>query len=163
MRRSRSFSTRTGLRAARSISVWARSTDRAEAFAADLRSRGIVALAAHDLEAATREADIVTCATLANAPLIHGKWLGAGSHLDLIGGFTPSMREADDDCFAGVALYVDTEEALQKSGDLLEPMKRGVFGASDVRGTLAVLARGEAAGRRSREERTVCRPTRAPA
>jgi ornithine cyclodeaminase/alanine dehydrogenase-like protein (mu-crystallin family) len=79
----------------------------------------------------------------------------SGSHLDLIGGFTPAMREADDACFAGAALYVDTEEALQKSGDLLGPMQRGVFTAADVRGTLATLARGEASGRRSEAERTV--------
>jgi len=65
------------------------------------------------------------------------------------------MREADDACFAGAALYVDTEEALQKSGDLLGPMQRGVFTAADVRGTLATLARGEASGRRSEAERTV--------
>ena len=65
------------------------------------------------------------------------------------------MREADDACFAGAALYVDTEEALQKSGDLLGPMQRGVFAAADLRGTLATLARGEATGRRSDSERTV--------
>jgi ornithine cyclodeaminase len=51
--------------------------------------------------------------------LIEGRWLRAGSHLDLIGSFTPAMREADDACFAGARLYVDTEEALRKSGDLL--------------------------------------------
>jgi len=65
------------------------------------------------------------------------------------------MREADDDCFAAAALYVDTEEALAKSGDLLGPLARGVITAADVRGTLAGLARGEAGGRRTDSERTV--------
>jgi ornithine cyclodeaminase len=97
----------------------------------------------------------VSCATLATAPLIEGRWLRPGSHLDLIGSFTPAMREADDACFAGAALYVDTEEALQKSGDLLGPMSRGVFAPGDLRGTLAGLARGEVSGRRSAQERTV--------
>ena len=87
--------------------------------------------------------------------MVHGAWLRPGSHLDLIGSFAPAMREADDACFAGAALYVDTEEALVKSGELLEPMARGVFAASDVRGTLAALSRGDAAGRRSSDERTV--------
>ena len=64
------------------------------------------------------------------------------------------MREADDDCFAGAALYVDTEESLQKSGDLLEPLSRGVFTAIDVRGTLTALACGDATGCRSDDERT---------
>jgi ornithine cyclodeaminase len=65
------------------------------------------------------------------------------------------MREADDDCFAGAAIHVDTDEALAKSGDLLGPVSRGVFAAADVRGTLAALCRGQAPGRRSRDERTV--------
>jgi len=52
-------------------------------------------------------------------------------------------------------VYVDTEEALQKSGDLLGPLARGVLAAADVRGTLATLARGEARGRRDANERTV--------
>ena len=112
------------------------------------RSSGI------DLEAAVRAADIVSCATLATEPLVRGEWLRPGSHLDLIGSFTPAMREADDACFAGAALWVDTDEALLKSGDLIGPLERGVFTPADVRGTLADLARG-GAGRLSAAERTV--------
>ena len=107
------------------------------------------------LLAAVSEADIVSCATLATQPLLMGRWLRPGSHLDIIGSFTPAMREVDDDCFAGAALYIDTDEALAKSGDLLGPLSRGVFQADDVRGTLARLARGEVSGRSSAAQRTV--------
>lgn len=71
--------------------------------------------------AAVGDADIVSCATLATVPVVHGRWWRPGSHLDLIGSFTPAMREADDHCFAGATTCVDTEEALQKSGHLLGP------------------------------------------
>ena len=141
------------------VSVWARSPDQARACVAELRAHGIGADVALDLQAAASRADIVSCATLATAPLIQGAWLRPGSHLDLIGSFTPAMREADDACFAGAAIYVDTDEALQKSGDLLGPLARGVFSASAVRGTLTTLARGAAkgapGGRRNATERTV--------
>jgi len=137
------------------VTVWARAAGRAQALAAELREQGFAAAATVDLEAAVRAADIVSCATLATAPVVQGHWLQPGNHLDLIGSFTPAMREADDGCFAGASLYVDTEEALQKSGDLLGPMSRGVFTAGDVRGTLAALSRGEAGGRRTPQERTV--------
>jgi ornithine cyclodeaminase len=50
---------------------------------------------------------------------------------------------------------VDTEEALKKSGELLGPISRGVFRPEDVRGTMAALCRGEAAGRSAPDERTV--------
>lgn len=137
------------------VTVWARSSDKAEAWAEDLRHQGFEARAAVDLATAARQADIVSCATLATAPVVLGRWLKAGSHLDLIGSFTPAMREADDDCFVDAALYVDTDEALEKSGDLLGPLSRGVLAAGDVRGTLAALVRGDAQGRRNDAERTV--------
>jgi ornithine cyclodeaminase len=137
------------------VGVWARDAAKSGALAEEWRACGIDASAAKDLEAAVARADIVSCATLATAPLVHGRWLAPGSHLDLVGSFTPQMREADDDCFARSSLYVDTEEALQKSGELLGPLSRGVFTNDDVRGTLAELCRGQVRGRSASDERTV--------
>ena len=137
------------------VTVWARSADAAAALARQLRDDGFDARPATDLAAAVAQADVVSCATLATAPLVQGAWLQPGSHLDLIGSFTPAMREADDACFDSASLYVDTDEALAKSGDLLGPLGRGVLSAASVRGTLASLSRGDASGRRSAAERTV--------
>jgi len=126
------------------ITVWARDIDRARTLAAAWRRDGLAAQATTDLAAAVRAADIVSCATLSTTPLIEGRWLRDGTHLDLIGSFTPQMREADDACFAPpAAVYVDTDEALRKSGDLLGPIERRVFDPADLRGTLAALCRGE--------------------
>ena len=137
------------------VRVWARNPSQARAMVAELCERGWDACCAESLEAAVGEADIVSCATLATEPILMGRWLRPGCHLDLIGSFTPAMREADDDCFADAAVYVDTDEALTKSGDLLGPMSRGAFGADDVKGTLAQLARGQASGRGTAGQRTV--------
>jgi ornithine cyclodeaminase/alanine dehydrogenase-like protein (mu-crystallin family) len=137
------------------VEVWARRPAQAEALAARWRAEGLHARAVTDLAQAAAQADVVSCATLATAPLVRGAWLRPGSHLDLIGGFAPQMREADDACFAGASVYVDTDEAAQKSGDLLGPLSRGVFATEDVRGTLAALCRGQASERESDGERTV--------
>ena len=137
------------------VRVWARSPASARTLAEAWRSEGIDAHAVTDLAAACAEADIVSCATLSTEPLVRGAWLRPGTHLDLSGSVSPAMRAAADDCFAGAALYVDTEEALKKSGELLGPMERGVFAASGLRGTLAALARAECAGRAGPRERTV--------
>lgn len=137
------------------VRVWARDPGSAQALAQAWRGQGLRAAPADDLAAACAEADIVSCATLATGPVVHGAWLRPGSHLDLIGSFTPAMREADDDCFRNASLFVDTAEALQKSGELLGPIARGVFVPGDVRGTLAALARGETRGRGRDDERTV--------
>ena len=107
-----------------------------------------------DLAAAAASADIVSCATLATEPLIRGEWLAPGTHLDLIGGFTPAMREADDACFAGAQVWIDTAEALAKAGDLLHPIASGALRREDVRGTLADLCAAPAPPR-ERARRTV--------
>lgn len=135
--------------------VWDRSPSQVSTMTEELRAQGLSARAVTDLPEATSRAQIVSCATLATAPVVSGAWLNPVGHLDLIGSFTPQMREADDACFSGARIFVDTEEALQKSGDLLDPIARGVFSSADVCGTLADLCRGTAAGRISPDERTV--------
>lgn len=137
------------------VRVWNHRTEGAEALAAQWRAEGWNAHATTDLEAAVHQADVVSCATLATAPLVRGNWLAPGSHLDLIGSFTPAMREADVHCFAGARTFVDTDEALQKSGDLLDAMAAGTLRADHVQGTLATLCREQRTGRASDEERTV--------
>jgi ornithine cyclodeaminase len=112
--------------------------------------------AVSDLEAAVGWADLISCATLARTPLIHGAWLRPGQHLDLIGSFTPEMREVDDDALARAGIYVDTRAgAVAESGELLHGFASGVIGVADIRGELADLVRGTVAGRRSAQEITL--------
>jgi ornithine cyclodeaminase len=137
------------------VVVWDRDESAAKALAARLCAQNIEAAVAPDLAKAVNDVDVVSCATLATQPLVQGAWLRPRSHLDLIGSFTPQMREADDACFAGARLFVDTQEALHKSGELLGPMSRGVFAAADVAGELADLAAGRIQGRAESDGRTV--------
>jgi len=137
------------------VTVWARDGSKAEALAAEWRSQGWSAQAASDLGDAVRAADIVSCATLSREPLIDAAWLRPHSHLDLIGSFTPQMCEAHPDCFAGAAVYIDTDEALRKSGDLMNAVAAGTWRPEAVQGTLQALARAECAPPRPGAGRTV--------
>jgi len=137
------------------VRVWARRDDEAQRLVQLWQSQGFEAQAVRDVPSAAQAADIVSCATLATEPVVQGACLQPGSHLDLIGSFTPAMREADDACFEDAALFVDTPEALKKSGDLLGPLARGVITADDVRADLAALCRGHTSGRETQHERTV--------
>jgi ornithine cyclodeaminase len=143
------------VRTLREVITWDRTPAVAEALAQRLVDHGMRARAEPVLERAVAGADIVSCATLAQEPLVRGAWLRPGSHLDLIGSFTPAMREADHDCFRGASIWVDTREALQKSGELLAPMADGVFRAEDIAGDLAQLVRGTPPARPADEGRTV--------
>ena len=129
------------------VMVWSRDAQAAARLAATLVADGFPARAVGDLAAAAASADIVSCATLAAEPLIRGEWLRPGTHLDLIGGFTPAMREADDACFAGAEVWIDTAEALAKAGDLMHPIAAGALRREDVRGTLADLCAAPAVPR----------------
>jgi len=137
------------------VTVWSRRASASAALAGRLRTQGFACDPATDLEAAVRGADIVSCATLSTAPLVRGAWLQSGTHLDLIGSFTPAMRESDAECFAKSRVFVDTQEAVEKSGDLLEAIRSGDFDPPAVQGTLAALCRGETQGRRSDDDITL--------
>lgn len=112
-----------------------------------LRRDGFDAHLVKKLDHDAFEVDVVSAATLSTQPLVLREHLRAGTHVDLIGSFTPAMRESDDACFAGTAVYVDTDEAAMKSGDLLSPLSSGALQRDQVRSDLAGLCRGHHAGR----------------
>jgi alanine dehydrogenase len=131
----------------RSVLIWGRDPHKAAAVALDLSARGWPVEIATDLEAAARAADVISCATLAQQPLIEGRWLKSECHLDLVGSFSPNMREADDDCMRGAFIAVDTFTALTESGDLIEPLARGVVAKADISLLGALIAATPAASR----------------
>jgi len=117
---------------------------------------GVEAMIADDLAAAVAEADIVSCATLATEPIVRGQWLKPGVHVDLVGAFTPKMREADNDAVKRARIFVDTRAgALKEAGDIVVPMRRGVIKSKDIRGDLFDLARGKVKGRTSERQITL--------
>jgi ornithine cyclodeaminase/alanine dehydrogenase-like protein (mu-crystallin family) len=138
------------------VAIWNRSPAAAERLAAELDRPGLVVRAVTDIEAAVRDADLVSCATLSTEPLVRGDWLKPGSHLDLVGGFRPDMREADDAAVARATVFVDTRAgALAEAGDLLQPIERGVFRREDIAAELAELCGGGHPGRRHADEVTL--------
>lgn len=138
------------------VTLWNRTRARAVATAFGLHAMGIEVDIADDLEHAVREADIVSCATLSAQPLIEGKWLRPGTHLDLVGGFTPKMREADDAAVKKARVYVDTRAgALKEAGDIVVPIRRKIITKDKLAGDLFDLCRREARGRRNAKEITL--------
>jgi alanine dehydrogenase len=130
------------VRPIRRVTIWNRTTSKAVALGFGLAVTGIEAEVTDDLEAAVREADIVSCATRATAPLIAGEWLKNGTHLDLVGGFTPKMREADDLAVARARIYVDSRAALKEAGDLTGPLRKKAIAPEAILGDLRELCRG---------------------
>ena len=138
------------------VLVWNHNPGRAESLAADLQGRAYSVLATTDLEAAVQSADIVSCATLASEPLVKGAWLKPGAHLDLVGAFTPKMRECDDEAVARARVFVDTRAgALHEAGDIVQPLHAGIISEPDIVGDLFDLCRSKVEGRKSPDEITL--------
>jgi ornithine cyclodeaminase len=137
------------VRPIREVRIWGRNLERARALAADLSREGLSVACTEDLEASTRWADVVSCATLTRQPLVLGQWLRAGQHLDLVGAYTPEMREVDDEAMARSDLYVDTRSgALRESGEIVGAIARGAIVPADIRAEFSDLP-GGVFGRRS--------------
>jgi alanine dehydrogenase len=140
----------------RRITLWNRSQARAEQLANELRRDGFDVTLTQDLAEAVAEADVVSCATLAAEPLVRGVWLKQGTHVDLVGGFTPQMREADDETVRRAGIFVDTRAgALKEAGDIVDPIRRRVITRRQILGDLFDLCRGKVRGRRTASEITL--------
>lgn len=138
------------------VAIWNRSPDKAAALAEKFAGRAFRVRAVDDLESAVRAADVVSAGTMSTAPLVRGAWLKPGTHVDLVGGYTPAMREADDETVARARVFVDTREgALSEAGDLIQPIAANVFSEEAVAGDLADLCSGRVGGRRNAEEITL--------
>lgn len=138
------------------VTLWNRTQSKAVALGFGLAVKGLEVDVTDNLEEAVRAADIVSCATLSTKPLIRGEWLKKGAHLDLVGGFTPKMREADDTAVRRARVFVDTRAgATKEAGDIVDPLKRRVIKKTDIQADLFDLCRGKAKGRKTRTEITL--------
>lgn len=137
------------------VLVWNRTESRGRALVSTLRSKGVPAEWADDLEAAIRSADIVSAATGSDKPLIRGAWVKPGSHIDLIGGWRLDMREADDAAVASAHVFAGQREGCLRSGDIAGPIAAGLMSEKDVLADLFDLCQGRHAGRTSKEEITL--------
>jgi ornithine cyclodeaminase len=137
------------------VRVWNHRPAGALALARRLRDEGFDAEAVTDLRAAAGDADIISCATLSSVPLIEGAWLRPGVHVDLVGSYTPAMREADDAAMARARVFIDTEAALAEAGEITQALESGALRPDGIAGDLAALCRGDIAGRNDAEEITL--------
>jgi alanine dehydrogenase len=144
------------LRSTESIAVFGRTRSRVNAVITALGQEGIHATRCDDLQAAAQRADIICMATSSTEPLIKGAWLRPGVHVDLVGSFTPSMREVDDDLIDRAdAIWVDTLVAAQEAGDLVGPIAAGLIAEHDIDGDLRMLVGDRTPKRRSETDITV--------
>ncbi|TYL46579.1 ornithine cyclodeaminase family protein [Marinomonas sp. IMCC 4694] len=143
------------VRPIKTVWVWGRTSLAASEFAADLQAQGLDArvCTTEQLPDVAGKVDIISCATLANEPILLGSWLKPGVHVDLVGSFTPNMREVDNLAMQAAAIFVDTRAgALAETGDLIMPIKEGAIKATDIHAELTELCGNTHLGRAALEQ-----------
>ena len=120
------------------VTIWARRPDAAEALVARHGSAGVKARIATDLGRAAAVADIISAATASTTPLLTRSMVAPGTHIDLVGGFTPAMREVDDALVAAARVVADSPLAVTEAGDLAGPVALGRLDPATIT-TLASL------------------------
>ncbi len=144
------------IRPIRRVTLWNRHPAKADLLAERLAIAGFTVAVTTDLAAALGEADIISAATMSADPLVLGRLVKPGAHVDLVGAFNRDLRESDDALMARASLFVDTRGgALAEAGDILQAIASGAIDAAAIRADLAELCRGEHPGRRSADEITV--------
>jgi ornithine cyclodeaminase/alanine dehydrogenase-like protein (mu-crystallin family) len=142
-----------------SVRVWGRCRRKVADTIAEIRKLvgdALEVVPARNLANELPEADIVSCATSTVEPLVHGELLKSGSFLDLVGSFWPDRRECDDEAIIRASVYVDTREGvLAEAGDILIPLRSGVFTEAGIMGSLADLSSGRSLGRSAEDEITL--------
>jgi len=137
--------------------------DRTRNKAEELRSRwagrnGIpldVRVAATAQEA-VREADVVCTVTTSRAALFEDADVKVGAHINAIGAFRPDMQEIPFATVGRARLFVDSREAvLHEAGDILLPMRAGLFGADPIAGEIGAALGGLVAGREREDQITL--------
>ena len=101
------------VRSIKEVRVW--SPRNAKEFAA---RHGVQAAAT--AQDAVRGADVVVVATSAQTPVLEGRWLSPGAHVNAVGATRPTWREMDDDLMGRARVFVDSKEAATKeAGDVI--------------------------------------------
>jgi alanine dehydrogenase len=138
------------------IWLWNRDVKKAVKVVESLRLTGTDLSVASDLEAAVGEADIISTVTSSAQPVLFGAWCKPGSHIDLVGGYRPDMREADDELIGRASIYVDTYQGvLKEAGDIFEPLERGIITQADIKADLSELVAGDISKRTGHKDLTV--------
>ena len=138
------------------IWVTARDAGRVQQFIDRMRNEVSVKLnAVEDLSFATQSADLITCVTSSERPVIDGQDVRAGCHVNAVGSFRPGMRELDLNLIGKSSVFVESREtALAEAGELIAARDAGVSETSQWREISEVVV-NQVSGRQQDAERTI--------
>ncbi len=145
----------TAIRPIKEVYVWGRNYMKAREICKIFQNSDYRVTPVKKITDKISEVDIISCATLSETPLILGKYLRPGQHLDLVGAYKKNMREADDEVIEKSSIYLDTfQGGLKESGDIVIPFRKGILKKENIKADLFQLCSNINKGRSHPEEIT---------
>ena len=124
----------------KNVLVWGRQFHKAQRVVNQLKELGIEVRAMGDLEETLALSDVVAVATTATEPFLKAAWVKPGTHISLVGAFTPQMAEAEPVLMARSQLFADCRASvLEKGGEVFQAIEQGLVLYSDIIADLAEL------------------------
>ena len=131
---------------------------KANSLAAEMKGKGQIPKdirVASSAKEAVEHADLICTATTSTKPVFDDQDIKAGTHISAVGSYTPNMQEVPAETLQRAKIFVDSRTAsLEETGDLIQPLRAGLFDPSHICGELGELVLGKIAGRESNEEIT---------
>lgn len=146
------------IRPLRQVRIWSRTPASVQRLIAQKPPRigGVPLVACTTAEEAARGADIIVTATASTTPVLAGKWIAPGAHINAVGAPQPNMRELDTAAVRGARLYVDSRAgALAESGDVMIPIAEKAIGPGHIVGEVGEVLAGKVSGRTSDKDITL--------
>jgi ornithine cyclodeaminase len=139
------------------VTVWGRSLERAQAFAARMQKAvGVEAVAMASGEEAVAGADIICTVSAAREPILKGAWVAPGTHVNLVGSSFAGPVEADHDLVVRSRFIADYREGVLAQGaEFLKAKEAGLVDDSHVAGEIGQVLAGTLPGRQSADQVTV--------
>lgn len=152
------------VRPIRRVRVWGRDRAKAEAFAAAQCAQGRPTSAFATVGEAVRGADIVCTVTSAKDPVLKGRWLEPGMHINAVGASVAGLRELDTDCVRRASIWVDfMPMAMVSASDLSDPLASGELDRAQIVGEIGAAIADIVRARRDAGEITLYRSLGVPA
>jgi len=139
------------------IKVWGRAPERAQAFAAKMAAElGVDVRVADSVEAAVTDADVICTLTAAPEPILEGRWVKPGTHVNVVGSSYAGPAEIDNDLVTKSRFIADSREGvLAQGGEFLRAKAAGLIDDTHVLAEIGEVLAGAKPGRRSETDITV--------
>ena len=136
--------------------VFDRKEEAARTFIAEMGPKLNIEIELADSVSCLKGCDIICTATNSEYPLFKRKDLKEGVHINAIGSFKPNMQEIDPLVLKDAKIFVDQKgPCLAESGDLIKPLKEGLFTERHILGEIGELILDRIEGRTKKNEITV--------